>query len=586
MGYTVPKSVNILSCNSIRVEVADNDGNLAVGAVSANFFSPGGAIQGWSQNSTVSYSLTSSETVRVRVCLWGTDTASRTYTATQGPGEASTTWDGLDDTGSKAQVEVYVCKVEKLVNGNWLRIADIDPGPTDYARLRVDGALLTDENDNATSIVRKTNYPAYTVKAKGTSYLMVPLEQTANTLLGVVQNNKIVDYDVVSDTVKGTYDYDALPDGQPRDSNTLPNQFKGVTYWWLRDVFRLRKNVGTNTINADAKQGSEYTGKKDAQGRLITIPVFNITTGIAGATVMPVVGQMAFRGRVNANVMAYSFDDGPYDNAGPDIADTFKTTRNVSQLTKDRATTQEMLGVLRDNNVRATFFTTGAKIGLAKSFGSSVTTDIISGTGHELANHTWDHPAVMDQVNQFANNSPTSADWVRSELIRTRLIERYTVGATAGNTYWYRPPGGAGAGYASQGKPYIIQESPSNNNLDFWTTVGEAGYKVVVWGGAPPGEPATTPAGTDQNGHPYSTDASIQAQAQKIIDFLESHAKRGDIVLMHNGREHTVVALKTVLPDLESASFGNWKFDTVSRINPVFHTDIAVPSVDADGTYY
>jgi len=571
LSYTVPAGVNLLGSHAIRIEVKDNDGNLGVGSVSANYFSPGGEIPGWSQTSTVSYNLLGSESIRVRICLWGSDTAARTYTATQGPGEVSTTWAGLDNTGSGAQAEVYVCKVEKLVNGSWIRIADIDPDPSKYSRLMVDGALLTDENTTVyspgLSTVRTTSYPAYFAQAKGTSYLMVPLVQTATTLLGDVtpQGDKIEDYNVVGDQVRGIYDYKALPDGSPRDSNTLPAQNYGVTYWWLRDVFRLRKSIGTNTINADAHQTTAVTNRKDANGNFITFPVINITTGIPGATVTPVSGpgQMAFRGHVTSNVMAYTFDDGPYDNAGPDTPDTTVTTRNASQpvtdqgvtenLPQDSPTRPDLLSVLKEySGFKATFFTNGLKIRNAKAFGTTLTADIVS-AGHELANHTWSHRNGMDSTN---------ADSVRCELIRSRLMECYASGS--GNTNWFRPPGGAGLGYAADKNypniEYAIPGQPSTNSPDFWTTIGETGYKVIAWSLQPTSEPDTVAGETSQQ------------QADGVTDYLKSHAKQGFIALLHNGRYHTVLSMQSILPYLMNPNYGNWQFVPVSQINPVFHT--------------
>ena len=145
----------------------------------------------------------------------------------------------------------------------------------------------------------------------------------------------------------------------------------------------------------------------------------------------------------------------------------------------------------------------------------------------------------------------------RQEIIETRLMERSVTGSGA-ETNFFRPPGGAGVG-----DPNVPNASHSDDAL-YWQTIGECGYYNIAWHKYP-GDNITLYPQTVSDDGSGGTSGS-QKQANSIINTLENNISDGDIILMHNGRFHTVLALQTLL---QYWSINGWKFVTVTRISPL-----------------
>jgi peptidoglycan/xylan/chitin deacetylase (PgdA/CDA1 family) len=131
--------------------------------------------------------------------------------------------------------------------------------------------------------------------------------------------------------------------------------------------------------------------------------------------------------------------------------------------------------------------------------------------GHEIANHTWSH-------SELKNMSPVD---FADEIEGTRYLIRELTGR---DSTIFRTPGST--------------EKFIRNHF-----VVPAHYTLILW-------------------DVHSLDQEKLSAAQ-IAERVESLAKDGDIVLMHNGIRPTVEALDILLPRLKSLGF---EFMTVSEI--------------------
>ena len=184
-----------------------------------------------------------------------------------------------------------------------------------------------------------------------------------------------------------------------------------------------------------------------------------------------------------ANRVALTFDDGPRPEFTPDILKT---------LAKYQA--------------RATFLITGR---MAERYPELVK-DIVK-AGHELAQHTYNHPR-LDTV---------SAVQIAYELIKTKVVLDDLVG---GSSRFFRPPGG-------------------HYNATVRDAVAPLGYFPVFW---------------TVNGGAFTRLAPTEA-AQAISKRTED----GGILLLHNGADNTLPLLPYLLEDLSRRGF---RYVTVTDI--------------------
>jgi peptidoglycan/xylan/chitin deacetylase (PgdA/CDA1 family) len=184
-------------------------------------------------------------------------------------------------------------------------------------------------------------------------------------------------------------------------------------------------------------------------------------------------------------VVALTFDDGPW-----------------------KQTTEQILAILKQNNIKSTFYFVGQAIQENPTIARKVFEE-----GHAIGNHTWRHP--MENI-----DAATAAQ----ELGNTaRLIYEATGGV---RTYLMRPPGG-------------------NLEGDLANYAKQQGYMVNMW----------------------SADSSdYMVSAPLIVDNVLSQVKPGGIVLLHDGggdRTATVEALPQIISALRSQGY---KFVTVPQL--------------------
>jgi peptidoglycan-N-acetylglucosamine deacetylase len=177
-------------------------------------------------------------------------------------------------------------------------------------------------------------------------------------------------------------------------------------------------------------------------------------------------------------VIALTIDDGPW-----------------------KVTTPQMLDILKENNVKATFFWVGTSILENPEYAKRVVAE-----GHAVGNHTWHHwYKKMDVAT------------AKSEIERTAEIMYKTTGV---KTLMFRPPGGV-----------------LNNGLAAYAK--SQNYAVVMW--------SQTSADTDP-----------RAKYQVFVKNVLRDAKPGGIVLMHDGggdRRRTVQALPEIIKGLKEKGY-------------------------------
>ncbi|MEO0746092.1 MAG: polysaccharide deacetylase family protein, partial [Pseudomonadota bacterium] len=201
---------------------------------------------------------------------------------------------------------------------------------------------------------------------------------------------------------------------------------------------------------------------------------------LSSARTFQLFGEVISAGPPDRPVVALTFDDGP-------------TARHTPAL----------LQMLADADVRATFFLIGQSVEQNPDMARAIVD-----AGHQIGNHSWDHPRMIAM-------SPRA---VRSQITRTDAAMR-AVGFDG--PIAFRPP---------YGKKLVVLP---------WV-LSDMGRPSVMWSMAP--EDAVPP------------DAPAQALAQYVIDT----ARPGDIILLHgmyNSNARTRAALPAILAGLQARGF-------------------------------
>jgi peptidoglycan/xylan/chitin deacetylase (PgdA/CDA1 family) len=160
---------------------------------------------------------------------------------------------------------------------------------------------------------------------------------------------------------------------------------------------------------------------------------------------------------------------------------------------------KQIVQALADDGVRSTFFLTGEWV-----MENPKTTRLISEGGHEIGNHSWDHP-------DFTRLSDAA---IRSQLERTEAAIQQATGRTS--RPYFRPPLGARDDRVRR-------------------IVGEEGFLTIYW-------------------TLDSLDAvKKEISAAEVRDRVLHNAAPGSIVLLHCGSQATADALPEILQGLKQA---------------------------------
>ncbi|MEJ1931033.1 polysaccharide deacetylase family protein [Nostoc sp. NIES-2111] len=207
-------------------------------------------------------------------------------------------------------------------------------------------------------------------------------------------------------------------------------------------------------------------------------------------------GKTVYQAQIDSNkkantyagrkVIALTFDDGPWQK-----------------------TTPEILDILKQNQIKATFFWVGQAIQANPNLAKQVVAE-----GHAIGNHTWHHwYRRMD------------AATAKNEIERTSELIYKTTGV---KTQLFRPPGGV-----------------LNNGLASYAKSQK--QAVVMW--------SLTSADTDP-----------RAKPEVFVKNVVKGAKPGYVVLMHDGggdRQRTVKALQKIISGLKQQGY---EFVTVPEL--------------------
>ena len=205
----------------------------------------------------------------------------------------------------------------------------------------------------------------------------------------------------------------------------------------------------------------------------------------------------ACRGISSANtrqkIVALTFDDGPH-----------------------RKYTDEVLAILRMNNIKATFFVVGKNV--------EESPDVVKLTyaeGHVIGNHSYSHPYL----------SSLSGDEIETELTKTNGIINRVIGVSP---FLFRPPYGS----CSPKTARIAR------NLDFKTIMWSADYRM-----------------------------DLITASEKIANEIVSHVRSGAIILLHDGggnRENVVEALPIIIRALRNDGYEFVTVPELLNIKPYF----------------
>ena len=201
-----------------------------------------------------------------------------------------------------------------------------------------------------------------------------------------------------------------------------------------------------------------------------------------------VFGRFVPRVDTSERVVALTFDDGP-----------------------SGAYTDSVLALLRERNVRATFFVTGAETSEHPELASRIVS-----SGHELGNHTWSHPRMVLK----------STARIRQEVERTDSVIR--AAGHEGEIY-FRPP----YGMRLFGLPWYLHQT---------------GRTTVLWDVEPESFP------------------EVAADADSIAEHVFRNVRPGSIVLLHlmyPSRATSRSALPTIIDGLRAEGYS---FVTVSQL--------------------
>lgn len=209
-------------------------------------------------------------------------------------------------------------------------------------------------------------------------------------------------------------------------------------------------------------------------------PLFNESLARADLLASRRGGTSVWRGK-NEPLVALTFDDGPY--AG---------------------TTEQILKVLTENRVTATFFVIGRHVTFRPDL-----TRMLAQAGMQVENHSYTHP----------NLNTLNAENVAAELLRTREAIREACGQ---DSRYFRPPGG-------------------NMNSTVAGIARKYGLTACMW---------TVDGDSLEYGSP-----------DRLVDFVVKKAKPGSIILLHNGRSTTVEALPKIVEGLRRRGFGFARVD-------------------------
>jgi chitin deacetylase len=232
-----------------------------------------------------------------------------------------------------------------------------------------------------------------------------------------------------------------------------------------------------------------YLAGRAAAICLLIAPLMLFSTyRLMNARAFQLFGEIVPRVNTSRPVLALTFDDGP---TGP--------------------STEELLAVLREKGVKATFFLIGQHLEEFPALGEKIAAE-----GHELGNHSYSHKRMVFKSSAF----------IRDEIEKTdQLIRR--------------------AGYTGE----IHFRSPYGKKLIllplYLSSVGRKNIFIDV-------EP--------------ESDDDVAASADRIVEHVLANAKAGSIIILHPENKTRAESLKAVPGIIDGLKGRGYSFLTVSEL--------------------
>ncbi|WCN36532.1 polysaccharide deacetylase family protein [Aneurinibacillus uraniidurans] len=205
-----------------------------------------------------------------------------------------------------------------------------------------------------------------------------------------------------------------------------------------------------------------------------------------------------------------------YWEATGDIIWDVSTTKKYIALTFDDGPhplyTKQIMAALEKHHAHATFFVVGQRVERHPDLVQQMKKQ-----GHEIANHTYNHPSP----------SRIKGAELENEIRRTDTVIEQTIGQ---KPILFRPPGG-------QYSEKVVKAAKA-----------AGGHRIIMWSWT------------------QDTKDWANPRAAKIAEHVCRNARPGNIVLMHDfgrDRTQTVQAVETILDRLEKEGF---QFVTVSQL--------------------
>lgn len=199
------------------------------------------------------------------------------------------------------------------------------------------------------------------------------------------------------------------------------------------------------------------------------------------------------------------------DNPLPQVIHHGKKTNKKIALTFDDGprpgSTEKILEILRDHNIKATFFIVGKQ---AEKYPHLI--QRIYDEGHEIGNHTYSHKRLTKMSNKE----------IIEDVEKTRTVIFNQIGFIP---YLFRPPGG-------------------KFNSESLGILKELNYSIVFW--------------TNNSGDWMQVEKNILSK--RVI----KNTKPGTIILMHNSNySSTLESLPEIISNLENQ---HYRFVTISKL--------------------
>jgi len=220
----------------------------------------------------------------------------------------------------------------------------------------------------------------------------------------------------------------------------------------------------------------------------VIVLLVSVTWRLINSRSFQLFGEIVPRVETSERVVALTFDDGPTPEA-----------------------TDQVLSVLRERGVKATFFVIGGALEQHPELGQRIAQE-----GHELGNHSYSHERMIFKTPSF----------IRQEIERTDQLIRNT---GYQGPIQFRPP---------YGKKFVL--------LPYY--LSKLHRKSIMWDIEP------------------DSDRSVAQHADKIVAYVLSEARPGSIILLHVMYKSGAPSLNAVSGIIDGLSQRGYKFKTVSEL--------------------